>query len=167
MNRIKSWDNPLLDKSRYWEALQEHKKIGLKSWIHTWLVLLPQIGHMCSSPWLMFVCSLPSSVLLYVLRNYIPQLAVRSGWCMVLEENWTREKGSPGLPPAVPLNLVHSAHSQQLLPHGSQLLAGCFLIQPEAWNGTSFLFATLTASSALWASSHDEVPVFTSLCLRY
>lgn len=97
MNRIKSWDNPLLDKSRDWEALQEHKKIGLKFWIHTWLVLLPQIGHMCSSQWLMFVCSLPSSVLLYVLRNYIPQLPVRSGWCMVLEENWMREKGSQGV----------------------------------------------------------------------
>ena len=42
-------------------------------------------------------------------------------------------EGEPGhLPPAAPLSLVHNAHSQQPLPHGSRLLAGCFLIQPEA-----------------------------------
>lgn len=77
-------------------------------------------------------------------------------------------EGKPGrLAPVVPLSLVCSAHSEQPLPCGSQLLAGCFLIQPEAWNG-SFMFATaLIATSALRASLHAEVPVFSSLCLRY
>lgn len=52
---------------------------------------------MFSPPWLLSVCSLPSSVLLYILRKYIPQLPIRSGQCMVLEENWMREEGSKGI----------------------------------------------------------------------
>lgn len=78
-------------------------------------------------------------------------------------------EGKPGhLPPAFPLNLLHGADSQQLLPQGSQLLAGWFLIQPEGLEvvAISCLLLLWVATPAP-PSLPDEVPIFSSLCLKY
>lgn len=56
-----------------------------------------RISHIFSFPGRLFAYSLPSSVLLYILRNYIPQLPVRPDRCMVLAEDWVREKGSQAI----------------------------------------------------------------------
>lgn len=118
---------------------------------------------MVSSPWLLFVCSLPSSVLLYILRNYIPQLPIRSGRCMVLEESWMREKESQG---------VWHLRSRWVLS-AVLTLSSLFLVGPSFWLAVSWSSqrpeTAVSCLLLLWLPLQlsEHHCMLRSLCLRY